>query len=63
MAAEQVRVVCHHEMMALADQKSELIVRKTKLDAFAVDLTTQNGFEQQFAADAVERHLRVIFKP
>ena len=50
-------------MMALADQRSELIVRKTKFDAFAADFTSQKGFEQQLAADAVERHLRAIFEP
>ena len=49
--------------MALADQRSEFIVCKTKLDAFAADVTTQKGFEPQLAADAVERHLRAIFEP
>ena len=50
-------------MMALADQRSELIVRKTKLDAFAADVTIQTGFEQPVVADAVHRHLRAIFEP
>ena len=51
--AEQVQVVCHQEMMAIADQQSELFVRKTKLDTLAADITTQKNFEKQFAADAI----------
>ena len=42
--AKQVQVVCHREMMALANQRSEFIVRKTKLDAFAADVTIQKCF-------------------
>ena len=60
--AEQVQVVCHQEMMAIAEQQSELIVRKTKLDTLAADITTQIGFEEQFAADAIERQLRAFYE-
>ena len=60
--AEQVQVLCTHGMVVVADQRFELIVHKAKLNAFAADATIQRGFEQQLAADAVDRHLRSIFE-
>ena len=61
--AGQVEVLCNHEMVALADQRFELIVHEAKLDAFAAEVTIHREFEQQLAADAVDRQLRSIFEP